>query len=51
MAHPEERLSLAELGRQLGVSRERARQLEVRARERLRVCLASALADGDLEAA
>ena len=32
----DEELSLAELGRQLGVSRERARQLEARAKRKLR---------------
>lgn len=36
----DEELSLAELGRQLGVSRERARQLEARARKKLRATLA-----------
>jgi RNA polymerase sigma-32 factor len=36
MADSEEELSLAELGRQLGVSRERARQLEERAKKKLR---------------
>jgi RNA polymerase sigma-32 factor len=36
MADPEEELSLAELGRRLGVSRERARQLEPRAKKKLR---------------
>jgi RNA polymerase sigma-32 factor len=36
MADPEDELSLAEIGRQLGVSRERARQLEVRAKTKLR---------------
>lgn len=36
MADPEDELSLAEIGRQLGVSRERARQLEVRAKGKLR---------------
>lgn len=36
MADPEEELSLAELGRRLGVSRERARQLEARAKKKLR---------------
>jgi len=36
MADPEEELSLAELGRKLGVSRERARQLEARAKKKLR---------------
>jgi RNA polymerase sigma-32 factor len=35
MADPEDELSLAELGRRLGVSRERARQLEVRAKRKL----------------
>jgi len=36
MADPEDELSLAELGRRLGVSRERARQLEARAKKKLR---------------
>jgi RNA polymerase sigma-32 factor len=36
MADPEDELSLAELGRKLGVSRERARQLEVRAKKKLK---------------
>ena len=36
MADSEEELSLAEIGRQLGVSRERARQLEERAKKKLR---------------
>jgi len=36
MADAEEELSLAEIGRQLGVSRERARQLESRAKRKLR---------------
>jgi len=36
MADDEEILSLAELGRRLGVSRERARQLEVRAKRKLK---------------
>lgn len=36
----DDELSLAELGRQLGVSRERARQLEARARKKLRASLA-----------
>lgn len=37
MADPEEELSLAEIGRRLGVSRERARQLEARARRKVRL--------------
>lgn len=36
MADPEDQLSLAEIGRALGFSRERARQLEARARRKLR---------------
>jgi DNA-directed RNA polymerase sigma subunit (sigma70/sigma32) len=40
MADPEDELSLAELGRRLGVSRERARQLEVRAKRKLESRLA-----------
>jgi RNA polymerase sigma-32 factor len=36
MADREEQLSLAEIGRRLGVSRERARQLEARARRKLK---------------
>jgi RNA polymerase sigma-32 factor len=36
MADGPEELSLAEIGRQLGVSRERARQLEARAKEKIR---------------
>lgn len=36
LAAEEDELSLAEIGRRLGVSRERARQLEVRAKEKLR---------------
>ena len=37
MADPEEELSLAEIGRLLGVSRERARQIEARARRKVRL--------------
>lgn len=36
MADPEDELSLAEIGRRLGVSRERARQLESRAKRKLK---------------
>ena len=36
MADREDELSLAEIGRRLGVSRERARQLEARARRKLK---------------
>jgi RNA polymerase sigma-32 factor len=37
MADLDDELSLAEIGRRLGVSRERARQLEARAKRKLRV--------------
>jgi RNA polymerase sigma-32 factor len=47
MAHPEEQLSLAEVGRHFRVSRERARQLEVRAMHKLRAALALSLVGDD----
>jgi RNA polymerase sigma-32 factor len=40
LADEEDELSLVEMGKQLGVSRERARQLEVRAKRQLSECLA-----------
>ena len=40
MADPAEELSLAQISRKMGVSRERARQLEARAKQKLRACLA-----------
>jgi RNA polymerase sigma-32 factor len=39
MADDDEELSLAEIGRRLGVSRERARQLETRAKSKLRTAI------------
>jgi RNA polymerase sigma-32 factor len=42
MADEEDELSLAEIGRRLGVSRERARQLESRVKKKLRAQLATA---------
>lgn len=47
MADPEEELSLAEIGRRLGVSRERARQLEARAKRKLRSLIADRSSVGD----
>ncbi|HWZ91251.1 MAG TPA: sigma-70 family RNA polymerase sigma factor, partial [Polyangiaceae bacterium] len=45
MADPEDVLSLAEIGRHFGVSRERARQLEERTKRKLRALLAQELGD------
>ena len=47
LADRESEVSLADIGRQLGVSRERARQLEMRAKKKLRARIASALNAGD----
>lgn len=45
MAHGDDELSLAEIGRRLGVSRERARQLEERAKRKLRARISDILAE------
>jgi len=45
MAHSDDELSLAEIGRRLGVSRERARQLEERAKRKLRARISDLLAE------
>ena len=50
MAEVEDELSLAEIGRRLGVSRERARQLEARAKRKLRAHFVTSKT-GSLEAA
>ena len=42
LADPDDQLSLADVGRKLGVSRERARQLEARARDRVACAIAKA---------
>jgi RNA polymerase sigma-32 factor len=47
MADRDDELSLAEIGRRLGVSRERARQLEVRAKGKLRALLGGAIPGND----
>jgi RNA polymerase sigma-32 factor len=47
LADRDEELSLAEIGRRLGVSRERARQLEVRAKGKLRNLLGDELPKND----
>jgi len=49
MADSEEEKSLAELGRVLGVSRERARQIEVRAKRKLKVRIAEMIANASLD--
>jgi RNA polymerase sigma-32 factor len=47
MAHPEDQLSLAEIGRRLSVSRERVRQIEVRAIRKLKTALIGSAASSD----
>jgi RNA polymerase sigma-32 factor len=47
MAHREEQLSLAEIGRRFRVSRERTRQIEARAMRKLRAALARSGADAE----
>jgi RNA polymerase sigma-32 factor len=49
MADAEDALSLAEIGRRLGVSRERARQLEERAKRKLRSRISEALTADSIE--
>jgi RNA polymerase sigma-32 factor len=47
MAHPDEQLSLAEIGRRFSFSRERARQIEARAMRKLKVVLRRSPAGAD----
>jgi RNA polymerase sigma-32 factor len=47
MAHPEEQLSLAEIGRRFSVSRERARQIEARAMRKLKTALTRSAAGAE----
>jgi RNA polymerase sigma-32 factor len=47
MADAEDELSLADIGRELGVSRERARQLEARAKKKLRTRISRLAQSGD----
>jgi RNA polymerase sigma-32 factor len=51
MADDDDELSLAEIGRRLGVSRERARQLESRAKKKLRARLGDVIGGVGEEAA
>ncbi len=48
MAHREDELTLVELGQRFGVSRERARQLEVRAKDKLKARLAPTMSASGL---
>lgn len=48
MAHPEEELSLAEIGRSMSFSRERARQIEARAMRKLKLALTRSPLGADL---
>jgi RNA polymerase sigma-32 factor len=49
MRDPDDEMSLAQVGRELGITRERARQIEVRAVHKLRQCIAELRSEQNLD--